>query len=577
MKVFWLPLLLLCLSSMLLSAAANTAIRPSIVNIGALFHANSTIGKVAKIAVQEAVNDVNSNSTILNGTKLNLILGDSVCSGFLGFIQGTSTSQKSFVFEPNGFPQSKCVWIFNLFSLVMSAVAAMQFMEKEVVAVIGPQSSVVTHIVSLVATELQVPMLSFAATDPTLTHFNSPFFIRTSNSDLYQMTAIADIVDYFGWREVIAVFIDDDYGRNGVAALDDALADRNCKIFYKAGLPPESDVTRSKVMDVLVHVAMLESRVIVLHVTSDIGQLVFSVARYLEMMGNGYAWISTDWLSSVVDSYSPLPPEMMNEMQGVIALRQHTPDSDAKRAFISRWKNITHGSLGLNAYGLYAYDSVWILAQALDEFLSQGGNISFSGDFKVRYLHASSLHLEAMHIFDGGQALLNNILQSDLMGLTGPLKFDSERSRVHPAYDIINLVGNGYLQVGYWSNYSGLSIVPPETLYHLPPNRSSSNQHLRNVIWPDGTTTKPRGWVFPNSGKQLKIGVPIRVSYKEFVSRVSGTNDMFKGFCIDVFQAAINLLPYPVPYQFAGFGDGIQNPNYTDLVDMIAAGVSVFL
>ena len=78
---------------MLLGAVANNASRPASVNIGALFHSNSTIGKVAKIAIQEAVNDVNLNSTILNGTKLNLILGDSVCSGFLGFIQGTSTAK----------------------------------------------------------------------------------------------------------------------------------------------------------------------------------------------------------------------------------------------------------------------------------------------------------------------------------------------------------------------------------------------------------------------------------------------------------------------------------------------------
>lgn len=389
------------------------------------------------------------------------------------------------------------------------------------------------------------------------------------------MAAIADIVDYFGWREVIVVFVDDDYGRNGVAALDDALAGRRSKVFYKAPISSESGLTHSDIMDILVNVAVLESRVIVLHVTPDIGRLVFSVASYLGMMGNGYAWISTDWLSSFLDSYSPLPFEMMNEMQGVLALRQHTPDSNAKRDFISRWKNLNHGSNGLNVYGLYAYDSVWIIAQALDAFLSQGGNISFSIDSRLRSLQESNLHLEAMHIFDGGHALLNNILQSDLMGLTGALKFDSDRSRIHPSYDIINVVGNGYREVGYWSNYSSLSIMSPETLYTTPPNRSSANVPLRNVFWPDGSTTIPRGWVYANRSKQLKIGVPIRVGFKEFVSRVSGTTDMFKGFCIDVFEAAVNLLPYPVSYHFVGFGDGSKNPNYTDLVNMIATGVSI--
>ena len=77
---------------MLLDGVASNASRPAIVDIGALLHFNSTIGQVAKIAIQEAINDVNSNSTILHGTKLNLRMIDSTCGGFLGFIRGMSTN-----------------------------------------------------------------------------------------------------------------------------------------------------------------------------------------------------------------------------------------------------------------------------------------------------------------------------------------------------------------------------------------------------------------------------------------------------------------------------------------------------
>ncbi|KAH9626950.1 hypothetical protein KSS87_005719 [Heliosperma pusillum] len=516
--------------------ASITASRPTVVPIGALFTFNSTIGKVAKIAIEEAVNDVNADSSILHGTKLKLTMRDSVCSGFLGFIQ------------------------------------AMQFMEKEVVAIIGPQSSVVAHMVGIVASELQIPLLSFAATDPTLTlALEFPYFVRTTNSDVYQMSAISDIVENYGWRQVIAIYNDDDHGRNGVAALDDALADKRCKISYKAAITPEG-ITRSDVMDVLVKVAMLESRVIVLHVSPDSGRLIFSVANYMQMMGNGYVWISTDWLSSVIDTYSPLPSDYMNSIQGVLVLRAHSADSDKKRNFTSRWKKLSGGNLGLNAYGLYAYDSVWILAHAIDEFLNKGGNVSFSADSKLRSLDKSQLHLDSLRVFDGGQALMSKIMKSNFQGLTGPVSFDSDRSLVQPAYDIINVIGSGYRTVGYWSNYSGLSVRPPETLYGQPANRSSANQKLYPVFWPDGSTTNPRGWIFPNSGKQLQIGIPARVSFKAFVSRVPGSNNSFMGFCVDVFQAAVNLLPYPVPYQFVGFGDGRKNPNYTDLVNMIATG-----
>ncbi|KAK4348933.1 hypothetical protein RND71_031688 [Anisodus tanguticus] len=485
--------------------SGNGTSRPAVVNVGAIFTFDSTIGRVAKIAIQEAVKDVNSNS------------------------------------------------------------------RTDVVAVIGPQSSVVAHTISHVANELQVPFLSFAATDPTLSSLQFPYFLRTTQSDLYQMTAIAEIVEYYGWKEVIAIFVDDDYGRNGVSALDDTLASRRCRISYKAGISPGATVTRGDIMDVLVKVALMESRVIVLHAYPTIGFMVLSVAHYLGMMGDDYVWISTDWLTGVLDSSSPLPQDTMDTMQGVLVLRQHTPDSENKRAFSSRWNKLTSGLLGLNSYALNAYDTVWLVAHAIDSFFNQGGIISFSNDTKLQSAEGSNLHLEAMSIFDGGPLLLKNLLQSDFVGLTGPFKFSPDKSLIRPAYDIINVIGTGFRRVGYWSNCSGLSILPPETFYSKPPNRSSSSQKLYSVVWPGNNVQKPRGWVFPNNGKQLRIGVPIRVSYREFVSQIQGTNN-FKGFCIDVFTAAVNLLPYAVPHQFVPYGNGHENPSYTDMVKLITAG-----
>ena len=129
-----------------------------------------------------------------------------------------------------------------------------------------------------------------------------------------------------------------------------------------------------------------------------------------------------------------------------------------------------------------------------------------------------------------------------MIGVTGPITFTSDRDFINPAFEVINVIGTGFRRVGYWTNYSGLSVLTPEVLYTKPPNRSSANQRLYNVIWPGQTTQLPRGWTFPKNGRQLRIGVPIRVSYREFVSQVEGT-DMFNGYCIDVFTASLNLLP----------------------------------
>ncbi|PSS12149.1 Glutamate receptor 3.2 like [Actinidia chinensis var. chinensis] len=506
------------------------------VNVGAIFTFSTINAKVAEIAMNAAMEDVNSDPSVLGGKKLAIRMHDSNYSGFL------------------------------------SIIGALQYMETDTVAIIGPQVSGMARVLSHLANELHVPLLSFTALDPTLSPLQYPYFIQTAPNDLFQMTAIAEMVSYFGYREVTAVFSDDDQSRNGVSVLGEKLADRRCKISYKAALPPDPKATWDEVKDTLVKVRLMESRVIVLHTYSKTGLLVFDVAQYLGMMDSGYVWIASSWLSSILDSTSPVSPKIAKSIQGVLTLRLHTADSERKRDFSSRWNQLSNGSIGLNAYALYAYDTVWMIANAVKVFLEHGGTISFSNDSNLSGLGGGALNLGALSIFDGGKQLLGNILQTNMTGLTGPLRFNPDRSPIYPSYDIINVIGTGFREIGYWSNYSGLSVVSPEVLYTKPPNRSTSSQQLYSVLWPGGTTIQPRGWVFPNNGRQLRIGVPNRVSYKDFVERVEGT-DRIQGYCIDVFIAAIKLLPYGVPYKFILFGDGNKNPSYSELVYMVTTNV----
>ncbi|CAJ1930688.1 unnamed protein product [Sphenostylis stenocarpa] len=521
----------------------NTTI-PDFVNIGALFSFNTSVGRTIKIALEAAVEDVNSDPTILGRTKLNLSLQeDSKYRGFLSISEGMS-------------------FIVSTLLCVMA---------RQTVAIIGPHSSVTAHVITHIANELQVPLLSFSALDPTLSSLQFPFFIRTCHSDLYQMAAIADLVDHYGWKDVIAVYPDDDNGRNGISALGDKLAERRCKISYKAPLSPQASM--EEISDVLVQVALAESRVIVVHANTLFGPKVFTVAKNLGMMGTGYVWIATAFLSALLDINYPLSSDSMDEIQGVLTARIYTPDSESRRTFVSRWKNLTSGNtanvnLGLSFLPLYAYDTVYVLARALDAFFKEGNQITFSIDSKLSSLHEDKLNLEALKIFNEGHLLRSNIYEVNMTGVSGPFRYTSDRNLVNPAYEIINVVGTGTRRIGYWSNYSGLSVVPPETLYSKPVNLSRENQKLFPVIWPGNTDEKPRGWVFPNNGRLLKIGVPRGVSYQEFVSPIKGT-DMFQGFCIDVFVAAVNLLPYAVPYKFISYGDGKNNPSMTELVRLI--------
>lgn len=441
------------------------------------------------------------------------------------------------------------------------------------VAAIGPQSSGIAHVISHVVNELQVPLLSFA-TDPTLSSLQYPYFVRTTQSDHYQMHAIADLVDHHQWREVIAIFVDDDYGRNGISVLGDALATRRGKISYKAAFSPGAP--KRAINDLLVGVNLMESRVYVVHVNPDSGLTIFAIAKSLGMMGSGYVWIATDWLPTVLDSTEP-NAETMKILQGVVALRHHTPDTELKKKFLSASNASKQGgSVRLNSYALYAYDSVWLAARALDLFFSEGGKISFSVDPKLQDTNRSALHLTSLHVFDEGQKYLQTILKMNMTGVSGRIQFDADRNLDRPAYDILNIGGTGSRRVGYWSNYSHLSVAAPEIMYTKPSNTSSSSQRLYSIIWPGETTSTPRGWVFPNNGRPLRIAVPDRISYQEFVSKDKSPPGV-RGFSIDIFEAAINLLPYAVPRTYVLYGDGKRNPEYSDLVYEVAANVSIWL
>eukprot|EP00253_Pinus_taeda_P030572 PITA_30572 len=382
------------------------------------------------------------------------------------------------------------------------------------------------------------------------------------------MAAVAAVIGSYEWRNVVAVYIDDDYGRNGISALSDALRNVRSKIYHKAAVPPGA--SKSDIGSVLVQLALMESRIFVVHMNPDAGLNLFSEALYLGMLNSGYVWIATDWLSSALDS-SILDYDTMNSLQGVISLRRHIPVSDKEHDFTVRWNNLHKaGSVDarLNAFGYYAYDAVWAIAHSLHTFISEGGIVSFTEYPQVSSASGNKTELAKLKLFDEGPKLLKILSQTNFTGLTGPVKFDNRGDLIGSSFEIINIVGTGYRKVGYWANQSGLSVTPPEIRVSNSHAIHSVGQKLYDVIWPGENKLVPRGWALPNNGKHLVIGVPRKVGFQEFVKVED--NNVFDGFCIDVFVAAASLLPYALPYTFVAFGNGHKNPNYDELVQQVA-------
>lgn len=508
---------------------------PAVVNIGAVFTFNSVIGRAARVAMEAAVSDVNGDPRILNGTELKLIEREANCSAFLGSIE------------------------------------AFQVLEEGVVAIIGPQSSAIARMISEIANGLKVPLISYAATDPTLSALQFPFFLRTTQSDSCQMAAMADLIDFYEWKEVIAIFVDNDYGRNGISALDDELDKKQLKVAYKLALPSQFDL--NNITDMLNKSKLLSPRVYVVHVDADPKLRIFTIAQKLQMMTSDFVWLATDWLSTTLDSFSPMSQTSLHILQGVVGLRQHTPESSQKRAFVSRWRKMLEKGLAsseLNTYGLNAYDTVWAVARSIDEFVKEHRNITFSFNDKLLKMKSAEFQLGKLKVFDGGSLLLEKLLKTNFTGLSGKIQFDKkDRNIVNGGYDVINIDQMAVHTVGYWSNASGFSVLPPENLKRDQNRYSHLDQKLNSVTWPGGKKERPRGWMIADNERPLRIGVPYRASFVEFATELPNSHKMH-GYCIDIFLEAKKLVPYDVPYRFEPFGNGSSNPSYDGLVKMVA-------
>jgi hypothetical protein len=185
-------------------------------------------------------------------------------------------------------------------------------------------------------------------------------------------------------------------------------------------------------------------------------------------------------------------------------------------------------------YAVQAYDAMRTIALGLDKTGSKGG----------------------------GKELLENILDADFRGLSGKVKFKNRKVAAAEIFEIVNVLGTGYINVlgywTYWSNGSGFS----ETI-HENSTYNSSMIDLEQVHWPGGPRYTPRGWT---SAKRLRIGVPSFSGYEENVKVESddrlGTN--FSGFSIEVFKATAASMPFFPPYEFHEF-----NGNYNELVEQI--------
>uniref|UniRef100_A0A2K2A8X8 Glutamate receptor n=2 Tax=Populus trichocarpa TaxID=3694 RepID=A0A2K2A8X8_POPTR len=449
--------------------------------------------------------------------------------------------------------------------VIGAAAAALDLIKNvEVQAILGPNTSMQANFVIDLGEKAQVPIISFSATSPSLTSIRSSYFLRATQNDSAQVNAISAIVQAFGWREAVPIYIDNEYGEGIIPYLTGALQEVDARVPYRSVISPSA--TDDQIVEELYKLMTMQTRVFIVHMYPSLGTRLFTKAKEIGMMSEGYVWIMTDGLS--VDFLSSPNHSVTDTIQGVLGIKPYVPRTKELEYFRARWKrkflrdNPDKIDAELNIYGLLAYDATTALALAVEK----AGTTNF-GFQKANVSSNSSTDLATLGISLNGPNILQALSTTSFKGLTGDyLLVDGQLQS--PAFQIVNVNGNGGRRIGFWTPTEGLvKTLNPRINKRM---NSTSTSRVSTVIFPGDTTAVPKGWEIPTNEKKMKIGVPVKYGFSEFVAvtKDPGSNTTtFTGFCIDVFDAVVKALPYALPYEYIPFAkpDGEPAGTYNDL------------
>ncbi|KAK6162371.1 hypothetical protein DH2020_002212 [Rehmannia glutinosa] len=372
-------------------------------------------------------------------------------------------------------------------SVVDAAAAALNLIQDvKVNAIIGPQKSTQVNFVMDLGDRAQVPIISFSATSPSLVP-QTPYFIRTAQSDANQVQAIASTVEAFRWSQVVIIYEDTELGNGIMPYLSNALQDVNARVSYRSVFP--KSVTDDFIMKELYKMMTMQTRVFVVHMSQSLGIRLFLKAKEIGMMSEGYVWIVT---SGLTDLFNLVGFDVVEAMQGVLGVKPLIPNSKDLQSFAARWirfflleTNREIKPAETSIFGLWAYDTFWALAMAAERVgnscinaMENGANAEYPGG------------LFALGKSETGHKLLQELLATSFRGVAGEFNLVNGQLEQTP-YQIVNVVGKDEREVGTWT-----------------PSRGISKRSFRSIIWPGDSTVAPKGWEFPVSGKKLRIGVP---------------------------------------------------------------------
>ncbi|KAG2409575.1 Glutamate receptor 2.2 Ligand-gated ion channel 2.2 Precursor [Vigna angularis] len=410
--------------------------------------------------------------------------------------------------------------------------------------IIGMQTWTEAASVAELGRKSQVPVLSFAAPSisPSLMPIRWPSLVRMAHNGTAYAKCVADMVHAFSWQRVVVIYEDGDYEM--LTLLSETLQDVGSLIEYRLALPSPSYLSNPREFirrELIKVIENTQSRVfIVLQSSLEMVIHLFREASEMGLVDGESAWIIPESTTNLLDSVNK---SAISYMQGALGIKTYYSERSSeyqnfearfRKSFRARYPEEDNSNPGF--YALQAHDSIKIVAQAIDKMAS------------------------------GRKSLLREILSSNFVGLSGEIRFEEAQLLQNPTFRIVNVDTKSYRELDFWTPEGGfMSSLPTEQGSESVSRNTESLSGI--VIWPGKLTRIPKGWNLPTKQKPMRIAIPGRTSFSKFVKvdhdKLTNSSK-YSGFCIEIFEKALPLLGYDLPYDFHPV-----NVTYPDLVQLV--------
>ncbi|KAL8189246.1 hypothetical protein R6Q57_028812 [Mikania cordata] len=405
---------------------------------------------------------------------------------------------------------------------IQNAISLIETHKVEVI--LGLQTMEEVLAVGETSNEAQIPALSLLDSVPQWALDRFPFLVQATPSQFAQMKAFVAIMESYGWNRF--TFIYEDINLASIQVIPYLMETIKESGVHMSNIINLSPLTSSTLLEELERINSEQCRVFLVHASLETSIHLFQNAKSMGMMESGYVWITTNLITDLLYTVNS---STFLTMEGVVGLGSFFPETgsqfhDFSTKFQSKFK-IQHPEEEKNMPGIFAvqaYDATWIAVLTMSL--------------------STQTFLEAI----------------SFAGITGEVQIVNQKSTASDRFQIVNVIGTHYTQLGFWSEGLGFSkVIDDKATYE------THMQILGPIFWPGRPLNTPRGW-----GDHLRVGVPTMAMFKKFVEvKYNDTNHNFTytGYSIELFNETIKRLRYNMSYEFIHF-----TGTYDSLVEQVS-------